>query len=104
MPPCTGWPRLRDIPHAKRRRLPVSSTRANLVEWSYRVSTGVLRLGIACRDEVIKQAQSLPIDVAGGVEVAIVMDTTRTCPCAIGQRQSDVDQSARAAHFGRREE
>src|SRR5438874_11894182 len=81
--------------------LPVSTTCANHFDWSYRVSTGVLRLGIACRDDLFKQAQSFTIDVARGVEVAIVIDATATCPVAIGKGQIGVDQSTRATPFGR---
>src|SRR5262245_31193535 len=93
-----------DIPKPKGLGLPVSTTCANHFDWSYHVSTGVLRLGIACRDVLFKQAQSFTIDVTGGVEVAIVIDATGTCPLAIGKGEFGVDQSTRATGFGRSKE
>jgi hypothetical protein len=78
------------MPKPKGLGLPVSSTCANQFDWTYRVSTGVLRLGIACRDDLFKQAQSFTIDVAGGIQIAVVMDATGTYPVTIRQSQSSV--------------
>ena len=55
---------------------------------------------MSCRDDLFKEARSFPINVAGGVEIAIVIDATPTCPLAISQREIGVDPSARAAGFG----
>jgi hypothetical protein len=79
------------MPKAEALGFPVSSTRANHVGWSYRVSTGVLRLGIACRDELFKQAQSFTVDVAGGVQIAFMMDATDTGPVAIRKGEIGID-------------
>src|SRR6266545_3892333 len=73
------------------RRLPVSSTRANHGDWAYRVSAGVLRLGIACRDDLFKQAHAFLIDVSCGVQVAIMMGATGTSPVAIRKGEIRVD-------------
>ena len=53
---------------------------------------------------MFKQAQSFVVDVVGGVQVAIMMDTAGACPFAIREREISVDEAARAAGFGGWEE
>lgn len=82
------------------RRLPVSSTGANCSDWTDPVSTGVLRLGISCRDVLFKQAQAFPVDSMGGVQIAVVMDATGARPLAIAKREVGIDPPTRATRFG----
>ena len=89
------------MPGAEALGFPASSTRAAHVGWSYQVSTGVLCLGIACRDELFKQAQSFTVDVAGGIQIAIMMDATdNTCPVTIRECEINIDETARPTDFG----
>ncbi|MBX0330215.1 hypothetical protein K2Z83_21325 [Oscillochloris sp. ZM17-4] len=59
-----------EIPKAKALGLPASSTRANHDDWAYRVSTGVLCLGVSRRDPHIKQALPLTVNVSCGVHIS----------------------------------
>lgn len=63
-----------------------------------------LRLGISCRDVLIKQAHPFPINVLCGVAVAIIMGATPAGPLTIGKREAEIDSPARAAGLRGRKE
>jgi len=74
------------------------------VDWSDHVSTGILCLGMSCRDSVFKQAEPFSINVDCGVQIAVKGHTTGACPDTICEGECVIDSPAYATGFGRREE